>query len=168
MKPITIIFDLDHTLIDSSHRQEFFTNGALNLSHWRENSVKGKIFADKLILPMLDFYKKMHRAKKVFGELYDFQVIACTARVMSEYDFQYLKNNDLHFDTILSRPVDCTDKDHLLKEWLLRDYASSRGYSFQKFANLATMIDDNLSVLQHLARLGFSTVDALKFNKGKL
>ncbi|MDG1859332.1 MAG: hypothetical protein P8I94_09525, partial [Emcibacteraceae bacterium] len=43
------IFDLDHTLIDSSHRQLTDANGSLDLTHWIENCTREKIMGDKLL-----------------------------------------------------------------------------------------------------------------------
>ena len=41
------IFDLDGTVIDSSHRQLALPNGDIDLTHWRENSTKEKISSYK-------------------------------------------------------------------------------------------------------------------------
>jgi hypothetical protein len=43
------IFDLDHTVIDSSHRQLTNADGSLDLAHWRENCTHEKIMADTLL-----------------------------------------------------------------------------------------------------------------------
>ena len=45
------IFDLDGTIIDSSHRQATLPDGTLNLAHWFENATPEKIFEDK-VLPL--------------------------------------------------------------------------------------------------------------------
>jgi hypothetical protein len=37
------IYDLDHTLLDSSHRQATLPNGDLDLAHWIENSTPEKV-----------------------------------------------------------------------------------------------------------------------------
>ena len=34
------IFDLDHTVIDSSHRQATRPDGSLDLEHWKANSTR--------------------------------------------------------------------------------------------------------------------------------
>ena len=60
------IFDLDHTVIDSSHRQATLPNGDLNLQHWRENATPEKIAQDSL-LPLADEWKKA-KAKGVVAE----------------------------------------------------------------------------------------------------
>ena len=43
------IFDLDHTVIDSSHRQLTRADGSLDLDHWIENCTREKIYQDKLL-----------------------------------------------------------------------------------------------------------------------
>ena len=43
------IFDLDHTLIDSSHRQLTREDGSLDLTAWRENCTAEKISRDSLL-----------------------------------------------------------------------------------------------------------------------
>ena len=40
------VFDLDGTVIDSSHRQITNKDGTLNLDLWRHNSTRSKIFKD--------------------------------------------------------------------------------------------------------------------------
>ena len=51
------IFDLDGTVIDSSHRQLALPNGDIDLTHWKENSTKEKIFKDEL-LPLARYMKR--------------------------------------------------------------------------------------------------------------
>ena len=53
------IFDLDHTVIDSSHRQATRPDGSLDLDHWRENSTPAMIEADSL-LPLANEWRKAH------------------------------------------------------------------------------------------------------------
>jgi len=71
---IHYIFDLDHTVIDSSHRQHTKPDGSLDLDNWRENCTQQKIMADK-ILPLAD----LMRSAWSNGH----NVIICTARVLS-------------------------------------------------------------------------------------
>lgn len=39
----TIMFDLDHTVIDSAHRTRYLANGKIDLAHWRANCTREKI-----------------------------------------------------------------------------------------------------------------------------
>jgi len=43
------IFDLDHTVVDSSHRQATRPDGSLDLDHWREHSTAKLIERDTLL-----------------------------------------------------------------------------------------------------------------------
>ena len=42
---LTVLFDLDGTMIDSSHRQNTLADGSLDLAHWIENNTPEKILA---------------------------------------------------------------------------------------------------------------------------
>ena len=74
------IFDLDHTVIDSSHRQLTRADGSLDLDHWIENCTREKIYQDKL-LPLA----RLMRSAYSQGH----QVIVCTARVLSVWDHAF-------------------------------------------------------------------------------
>ena len=43
------IFDLDGTVIDSTHRQTYREDGTLSISNWRENNTPDLIAQDKLL-----------------------------------------------------------------------------------------------------------------------
>lgn len=150
------IFDLDHTLIDSSHRQLTRPDGSLDLAHWRENCTYEMVMRDRL-LPL---------AEQARDLLYrdNCEVMACTARVMGRADYEYLRSVGLVFDEILSRPSTCDLPDARLKEMLLRATAYERGESFYRFARRSIMIDDNLSVLDHLRGFGFRCYNAISIN----
>ena len=92
MKNITI-FDLDGTCIDSTHRQATRPDGTLNLEHWIENATPEKIFGDSL-LPLAQQINK--RTKQ--GDF----VIVCTARQMSDADFEFLMNEGINPHKIIS------------------------------------------------------------------
>ena len=72
IKNITI-FDLDGTIIDSSHRQATLADGTLNLPAWIENSTAEKIFGDT-VLPLATQVRRRQKA----GDY----VMVCTARQM--------------------------------------------------------------------------------------
>lgn len=150
------IFDLDHTLLDSSHRAATRADGSLDLDHWRENSTRELILRDRA-LPLLP------HARRLIGK--HAEVIACTARVMSAADYECLRSHGLHFDDVLSRPEGDNTSDHLLKERLLMAYAMDSGESFYRFARRSIMIDDNKNVLNHLTGLGFRCYDAISINE---
>ena len=149
------IFDLDHTLVDSSHRQITRADGSLDLAHWVENSTYEMVMRDRPLPLLAQCRDLMDR---------HVEVIACTARVMGAADYDYLQGFGLAFDAILSRPEGDTTPDHILKERLLMAYAVDSGESFYRFARRSIMFDDNKNVLEHLTGLGFRCYDAISIN----
>ena len=108
------IYDLDGTIIDSSHRARHDQNGKLDLDHWKENNTKEKIFQDEL-LPM--FWQLVADYKN--GDY----IILCTAREMGKWDYEYLALMGIYYDKILSRPTGEMTADYKLKKRLfLNDF----------------------------------------------
>ena len=149
------IFDLDHTVIDSSHRQLTRADGSLDLDHWIENCTREKIYQDKL-LPLA----KLMRSAYAQGH----QVIVCTARVLSVWDHAFLADNNLKAHAILSRPMGCADADSVLKENLLFDYF--QGVPLARWTRDAVFYDDNQGVLEMAKKLGIRARDAVELNNG--
>ena len=52
----TYIFDLDMTVIDSSHRKVSLPDGSIDLVHWKENCTFEKIFKDE-VMPLATFMR---------------------------------------------------------------------------------------------------------------
>ena len=150
------IYDLDHTVIDSTHRQATLADGSLDLAHWIENNTPEKIAQDSL-LPLA---KQMRENFKRGAE-----IVVCTARVLQCADYEFLREHGLRAHAILSRPIGDNTSDHLLKERLLREYARKRGISWARFCKFSTMLDDNQNVIAHLNRLGLYVYDAVPFNE---
>ena len=147
------IFDLDHTVIDSSHRQITRADGSLDLDHWIENCTREKIYQDKL-LPLA----RLMRSAYAQGH----QVIVCTARVLSVWDHAFLADHDLKAHAILSRPMGCADADDMLKENLLFDYF--KGVPLARWTRQAYFYDDNKNVLKMAKKLGIHARDAVQLN----
>jgi hypothetical protein len=150
-----LIYDLDHTLVDSSHRQATLPNGNLNLAHWIENSTPEKVAQDTL-LPLADV------AKRNMGRC---EVIACTARVMGDADYDFLLGHGLLFDRILSRPEGVQTPDAQLKVSLLWADAMEQGKNFYRYARESLVFDDNENVNITLASFGFRCYNAISINK---
>ena len=152
-----IIFDLDHTVIDSSHRQSTLPCGSLDLAHWIENNTPEKIMQDKL-LPLAELWKANKKAGRVVG--------VCTARVLQDADYEFLADNGLQADFILSREMGDNSSDGILKEKLLKNFAEKAGFSFTEFcANVRAFYDDNKIVLETLDKLNIKAYNALELNK---
>ena len=149
------IYDLDHTVIDSSHRQATLPNGDLDLDHWREHSTPALIARDRL-LPLA----KHWRTQRERG----CEIVVCTARVMGEADYRYLADRGLVWDAMLSRIEGDSTPDALLKERALRNYAASAGIAWRRFCLFSVMIDDNKNVISHLTARGLRVYNALEIN----
>ena len=149
------IFDLDHTVVDSSHRQLTDINGSLDLAHWRENCTREKIMRDSL-LPLAETMQGYIKS--------GVSVVICTARVLGEHDIEFLRTNGLHTPHILSRAEGDCSRDDALKTRLLGDFAKSLGLEWRDFAESSVMFDDNASVLRAMDRLGIDAIDAIELN----
>lgn len=151
-----IIFDLDHTVIDSSHRQLTLADGSLDLAHWIENNTREKILADSL-LPLAAQWRD---ARKRGAE-----IVVCTARVMGAADLEFLALHGLEYDAMLSRTLGDSSPDHLLKEAMLWGYALENGESWARFCRRSIMLDDNKNVIKHLRGAGLRVYNAISINR---
>ena len=146
------IFDLDGTCIDSSHRQATLADGTLNLAHWFENATPEKIFQDKL-MPLAHQIRK--RQKK--GDF----TIGCTARNMQDADFEFLQNEGICPDKIISRPAGNMEADGVLKRKQLNSFLSLK--QFRKASKV--IFDDAASVRSALRQIGIVAIDPKKIEK---
>ena len=152
LSPKICIYDLDGTIIDSSHRIRLRENGSLDLEHWKNNSTKEMIFQDDL-LPM--YWQLIADYKE--GNI----IVICTAREFGKYDWEYLHSMGIYYDYVISRPSGIDTVDHILKKTQLRKFWNLRQYKnlFKSF------YDDNLNNLKSVRELGqCHTVDAGKWN----
>jgi hypothetical protein len=143
------IFDLDHTVIDSSHRQSTLKCGSLDLANWIQNNTPENIARDTL-LPLADLWKTLDKQGQMIG--------VCTARVLQDADYEFLADNGLDYDFILSRPMGDSSKDDDLKERLLNEQGI-------KPEEITAFFDDNEAVLKRLNELNIEAFDAKIFNK---
>ena len=150
------IFDLDHTVIDSSHRQLTRADGSLDLSAWIQNNPRANIMRDSL-LPLAAQWRRL--AKK------NVTIVICTARVMGEHDYEFLRVNGLRWDACLSRQNGDASPDAELKERMLRKYAQARPMSWARFCATSVFYDDNKSVLKMLDRIGIKAYDSISLNE---
>ena len=90
-----VIFDLDETVIDSSHRTPNKPDGTLNLSKYFELKNRENIFKDSL-LPLAEKMKELYAS----GE---YHVVICTARHMDKDDYDFLEHHGLKFHEIFER-----------------------------------------------------------------
>ena len=97
------VFDLDGTIIDSSHRTPNNPDGTLDLQGYYGKRTRQNIFKDKL-LPLADVMKEMYSSGK-------YHVVICTAREIDQDDLDFLQWKGIKFHEILERN-NCRKKYH--------------------------------------------------------
>ena len=152
-----LIFDLDGTAIDSTHRQNTLPDGSLNLAKWQENNTPEKIALDTL-LPLGEQWSGGLNKK----------IAIITARVLGDADYRFLAKNNLRYDFIYSRKAGDDTPDAALKRLALYKLASDMGKSMKWLQSFAVMYDDNLSVLRMASKLKLLNVDATLYNQSQL
>ena len=150
------IFDLDHTVVDSSHRQATRPDGSLDLDHWREHSTAKLIERDTL-LPLAHEWRKLLKRGHT--------ILVCTARVMGPADYFYFGSRGLFAETVISRTEGDRTPDDLLKLRGLKRYCRENGISWARFCRTAKMFDDNQSVIKTLTANGLPCYDAISTNE---
>jgi len=140
-----VIFDLDGTTIDSSHRHATHADGTLNLEAWIENATPEKIFQDS-VLPLGKLVSKI--GKKAY-------TMICTARVLSDADREFLMENGICVDKIISRPMGNNSPDGELKKRQLNSFLSLK--QFQNKNKI--MFDDASSVRSTLRKIGITVIN---------
>jgi len=89
------VYDLDQTLIDSSHRYRNLPSGSIDLPYWIKNATPENIAKDSL-LPLAKHYQAALANPAIY-------VIVATARAMGASDYAYLYNKLGKPDYIISR-----------------------------------------------------------------
>ena len=134
------IYDLDGTVIDSSHRRKFDTDGNLRLSYWRSHNTRKDVFGDSL-LPLAKHMKK---------KMVDNIVIICTAREISQNDLDILDDHGIRYDHIISRPFGMNTEDHILKYLQLKKFLRDNPHLQDR---RKIMYDDSIENLQEISKL---------------
>tara|TARA_R100000008_G_C3583251_1_gene170140 strand:+ start:211 stop:750 length:540 start_codon:yes stop_codon:yes gene_type:complete len=98
-----VVFDLDGTVIDSTHRTPNNPDGTLDLQGYYKNRTRENIFKDTL-LPLADLMREKFKSGQ-------YHVVICTAREIDDDDLDFLAYNDLPFHEILDRN-NCRKKYH--------------------------------------------------------
>ena len=143
------IFDLDGTVIDSSHRL------GDSLDDWRRMNTPANVAKDQP-LPLLD------QMRDAIAD--DLDVIVCTSRVMAGRDFRWLDDHGIRGVTILCRDVDDDRLCGFFKLHLLKDYADSIGYTWARFCQTSIMFDDSIDVQNTLRSVGLRVIDPVNYN----
>ena len=143
------IFDLDATVIDSSHRL------GDSLDDWRRLNTPANVAKDSP-LPLLD------QMRDAIAD--DLDVIVCTSRVMAGRDFRWLDDHGIRGVTILCRDVNDDRLCGFFKLHLLKDYADSIGYTWARFCQTSIMFDDSIDVQNTLRSVGLRVIDPVNYN----
>ena len=143
------IFDLDGTVIDSSHRL------GDSLDDWRRLNTPANVAKDSP-LPLLD------QMRDAIAD--DLDVIVCTSRVMAGRDFRWLDDHGIRGVTILCRDVDDDRLCGFFKLALLHDYAKSLGMTWARFRQTSIMFDDSIDVQNTLRSVGLRVIDPVNYN----
>ena len=152
------IFDLDHTVIDSSHRQITRADGSLDLDAWRKNCTKSQIFRDEL-LPLARFMRRAIADPNT-------QTAICTARVLSKHDYNFLAEKQLLTDYILARFEGDNRRDDEMKYSKIWNLLTSLKIPRARWQSSVTLLDDNQSVLRMATnRLKITAIDAIAKNQ---
>ena len=149
-----VIFDLDGTVIDSTHRQATKADGSLDLDHWFENNTADKIMDDSL-LPLAESVRALAAAGHT--------IVICTARGIQPADKIFLAVNRLPYHALLHREMGNMESDASLKIRLLETYFIQQGFDNAAQAR-PIMFDDNLKVIDAMLSIGIKCYDATKIN----
>lgn len=161
-----VIFDLDGTVIDTSHRYRDLPCGRIDLDYWFANSTPEMIAKDKL-LPLAQTWRDLYAKGNT--------IIVCTARSflpLNGIDLgaiytQFLTDNGLHSHAILHRILAGPDHESMsdgdLKTKLLDDWATREGLP-SDWRRDAIMYDDNRSVIKKMFADRLFCVDAVAQN----
>ena len=152
------IFDLDHTVIDSSHRQLTRADGSLDLDAWLLICTKKQINRDSL-LPLARFMRRAIADPNT-------QTAICTARVLSKHDYNFLSQKGLITDYILARFDGDNRADDEMKYSKIWNLLISLKIPRARWRSSVTLLDDNQSVLTMANdRLKISTINAIAKNQ---
>ena len=146
------IFDLDGTTIDSSHRQVTLPNGNLDIANWLENSTPSKIYADKVLPLSLQIRRRQKKGD---------YVVVHTARNMSYADYEFLMENGICPNKIISRPIGNNTADGVLKRKQLSSLFNLKPFKQAR----KVMFDDNLEVKKEFSKFGVQVFNPNKLNE---
>lgn len=164
-----IIFDLDGTVIDTSHRYRDLPCGKIDLDFWFANSTPENIARDTL-LPLADEWRRYYNDGH--------KIVVCTARSWERHPLMtcepgpiyeaFLADNDLQYHALLHRVMVGPDHETLsdgdLKTRLLNDWAEREGLP-DDWRKKAVMYDDNKTVIKKMFQDRLICLDAVKRNE---
>ena len=149
------IWDLDGTVIDSSHRYSTLANGDIDLPRWIADNTKANIERDSL-LPLARLMQSNYRQ----GDI----VIINTARVLGIHDHCFLADHGIKANFILSRAIGDNRGDAEMKRAKLIALFADLKIPFARWTRNATFYDDNQGVLDMAEKIGIRAKNAVQLN----
>lgn len=145
------IFDLDNTVIDSSHRQRLKPCGDLDLEHWIENGANRElVFRDRL-LPFADYWKALDTPPAI-----------CTSRLVTNLEYEFLEMHGLRFGKFMHRMEGDMRADPEFKVACIRAHLNLTGW----IAAETTLYEDHPGVREAVKReLGVMVFNPTLYNK---
>ncbi len=149
------IFDLDETVIDSSHRTPNNADGTLNLPKYIESHTPENVAKDTL-LPLA----KVMQAAIMEG----FKVAILTARDMLPCDYEFLEKHGIKAKHIYSRDKCKTKKHYKMSDGNYKAHWFAKMPKSFKQGNVI-MFDDSKPVKTAMRALGIVCLCAHKINR---
>lgn len=128
------IYDMDGTIVDSTHRYRVTADNKIDLQFWRDNQ---HLAMQDSLLPMAEQYKK----DLADNECY---VIIATARVMNEPDYRFVNEILGKPDYLISRKDGDSISGGLLKINGLAKFFNLKSFQNAEF----TFYEDNATYLK--------------------
>lgn len=167
-----IVFDLDMTVVDSSHRHASKADGSIDLAHWFENCHR---VADDTLLPLASRVEMLYNAGH--------KIVLCTSRCMQAADFAWLDAhwNELPHHALYYRQgrfvekhspeyansyhgfIGDTRSDEEIKLEQMQEYIESQGFKTFEQANLI-IFEDNLKTIAAFNERGAIGINAAIYN----
>jgi hypothetical protein len=148
------IFDLDHTVIDSSHRQRLKPNGDLDLDHWVANRANRELVMRDRLLPLAHFWRALGKP-----------VAVCTSRVVSHLETEFLAAHYLPVGYFSTRNLGDMRPDAEYKVAKIGKMISRLDWN----PSDVTLYDDHPGVREAVkAQLGINVFDPIPYNKKAL
>ena len=168
-----VVFDLDMTVIDSSHRHVSKADGSIDLAHWFENCHK---VVDDTLLPLSRAVRRMYDAGH--------HVVLCTSRCMQDADFAWIEahkeelphhilfwrhgqfvtpEDEINYPISFHGFIGDDRSDEIIKLEQVQDYIESLGFKTFEEANVI-IFEDNLKTIDAFQKRGAIGFDARRAN----
>lgn len=169
-----IVFDLDMTVVDSSHRHVSKPDGSIDLAHWFENCHR---VVNDTLLPLARAVRRLYDAGH--------KIVLCTSRCMQDADFAWIEahreelphhilfwrhgqfvtpDDELNYPISYHGFIGDDRSDEIIKLEQIQDYIESLGFKDFDDANVI-LFEDNLKTIDVFMKRGAICYDATRANK---